>query len=864
MPASHSGARAASLVAAALVFALVPGIAADETEASSQQEPEEETRGAGPPPNVDVIRVRGRGLTDIQTDVPSSVTMFDPKELAALGAQDISDLARVAPNVEINTLSATSPTFFIRGVGLSDFNANAAGAVAIYSDGVPLNAPALQLNQLFDVENVEVLRGPQGYGDQRNASAGVIRTITRKPTGNYEARLRADFGSYDQKDVEGVLQVPLWDQWLSSRGSFRFFERDPYIRNRCGNVVDTGTGPGAGIACNETVVGRSTLIPQGLPRKVNDQHNWGARGLLRLTPPETEMDWLLNVHGSRLDQDSTLGQALGTTGAAPGRTASGYVDPVIGPRFDANRLRFIDQFLAEGFPPNEARRLARLRALPTTLEQVTRDIDRTEPFRNDYDFVGDERLNTFGSSLQGEFLLGPIEVKSITGGERYRRSQDTDFDFSSNDSIHVLRGDELWQITQNLGFQWEPPATPIELRWGGYYLAEQLDSDGVFAQGLPRIQTILQSYQQDLHSFGVFGNFDWNFIDDFNLEGGLRYNWEQKDFEMLVRRVGAIADVAPSRQSETWSAMTGGLTLTYFYSQDISAYGKYTRGWKAGHFNAGVLSVEAQGQSVARPAPSVADPETIDAFEVGLRGQWLDRRLQFGGAVFFYRYADYQVFVIENQFGSPPQLEIINANDARLWGAEADFKIEPLVGWAPRVFDGLVISGRFGWIESEFLDFSDTRIQLIPSTVPGDLAFANVTVDFSGNRLPNTPRYKVSGTVEWTWDFGAWGEIIPRYDFSWTDDIFFDPSQGRGVTNDPIFGEPPLPKYAIGQRAYFLHDLRVTYRFPNAQVEVAFWWRNVTDQVYKTFVIDTSVAFGSLLNLLGDRETKGVSISFSF
>src|SRR5262249_46395509 len=134
---------------------------------------------------VEVMTVKG--AQTISTEVPTSLTQFDMKELNVLGAQNVTDLARVTPNLEIKSLTATTPTFFIRGVGLNDFSANAAGAVAIYYDDVPINAPAIQVPTLFDVESVDVLRGPQGFDDNRNASAGAIRTRYRKPNGQYEA-----------------------------------------------------------------------------------------------------------------------------------------------------------------------------------------------------------------------------------------------------------------------------------------------------------------------------------------------------------------------------------------------------------------------------------------------------------------------------------------------------------------------------------------------------------------------------------------------------------------------------------------------------------------------------------------------------
>ena len=165
-----------------------------------------------------------------------SVTGFGAEDLAAIGAQDIADLAAFTPNLEIVTAGATTPTFFIRGVGLNDFNANSTGAVAIYQDDVPINAPALQLSTLFDVEAVNVLRGPQGTGLARNASAGAIKLYARKPTGEFGGFLRSELGNYNLRDFEGAVEAPIYEDMLAARLAFRFTERDGTMKNRCGNA----------------------------------------------------------------------------------------------------------------------------------------------------------------------------------------------------------------------------------------------------------------------------------------------------------------------------------------------------------------------------------------------------------------------------------------------------------------------------------------------------------------------------------------------------------------------------------------------------------------------------------------------------
>src|SRR5206468_10654591 len=145
-------------------------------------------------------------------------------------------------------------------------------------------------------------------------------------------------------------------------------------------------------------------------------------------------------------------------------------------------------------------------------------------------------------------------------------------------------------------------------------------------------------------------------------------------------------------------------------------------------------------------------------------------------------------------------------------------------GWPPRLLSGLRLYGNFSWLHGEYINFGTFR-----KFQKGNVIF-NVAIDYSGKRLQNAPQYKASGTAEWTFDFGRFGYLIPRYDVNWSDDVFFDTNEGRGSI-DPT-GGPALPPYGVGQKQYFLHNVRLAYRLPSGNVEVAGWGRNLEDQVY--------------------------------
>ena len=117
----------------------------------------------------------------------------------------------------------------------------------------------------------------------------------------------------------------------------------------------------------------------------------------------------------------------------------------------------------------------------------------------------------------------------------------------------------------------------------------------------------------------------------------------------------------------------------------------------------------------------------------------------------------------------------------------------------------------------------------------------------------------MSGTAAWRFELGYWGEITPRYDFSWSDDIYFNPVEGRGLPD--IDGVDRLPMLAIGQEAFVLHNLTLTYRTPEGDIEVSGWVRNLLDERYKSYAFDASFFSKVVVNFVGDPRTVGADVS---
>ena len=814
------------------------------------------------------MRVTGRKVTALEADVPSSVTQFDAATIQALGAQNIADLSKVTPNVEIRTAGATVSTFFIRGVGLQDFSANAASAVAIYGDDVSFNSPALQLQGLFDLENVEVNRGPQGWGSGRNASAGVIKLRSRQPSGELGGSVRASYGTYHSdkaKDAliqtyEGAVETPIIEGVLASRFAFRLRHAEPYIVNGCGDAPafedrtpfpprTPGNRPSKADfdVCGDRDfgVGDVSFVPPDLSRRVGDENNWAGRGQFRFEPPESSSKWLLNIHGSQLDQQSTLGQAMGTANQQQlgSQTESGYIEPDQA----AERIEIQQE---QGLSPVLAREV-----LAPILAK--RPLDR-EPYRGDYNRVGQTELDTWGGFVTGEVEVAGLNVRTVTGYDAYDRTRETDSDFTPDVLFETDFKDNAWQVSQevtvsgdfdNKAFRWEV---------GGNYLQEELEADNeILVPVVTDFRLIEREYSQNLWSFGVWAGFQWDFLDDFTLELGGRYNWEKKRFEVEEFNPIGAGRCLEAESSETWKAPTGVVSLSYRFGETASVYTKYSRGFKAGHYNSNGAGPTSNPRCGEPGSPTSGDPpaneETIDSFETGLRGSWVEDRIRLRGAFFYYKYQDYQVFLFENNFGSPPTLEVVNANSAEVLGLEMDADIRPLQGWVPDLIDQLLFQVRFGWLETRYLDFTDQ------ATRQRGLDEITTNLDFTGNQLINSPRFKVSGTAEWPLDMGYWGTITPRYDFTWTDDIYFNALEGRGEPD--IDGVEKFPEFTIGQKAYVLHNLMLSYRTPEGNMEISGWVRNLFDERYKNFSFDASTFSQVVINFPGAPRTVGADLT---
>jgi iron complex outermembrane receptor protein len=546
---------------------------------------------------------------------------------------------------------------------------------------------------------------------------------------------------------------------------------------------------------------------------VNDAGLWALRGQLlgEIQLGSTQMEWLLNGHFGRNDstayqfQQRGFGQDPETIQAKiPGRDASRY-----------------------------------------------EDLDG-DPFQGDYNVVGPRKLDVGGASLRARWELSDThELLSLSGYEWHDADTIANTDANPFNLAASQTTDETWQFSQDLRVtsEWTESLTTSV---GAYFLMEDLEAVNRF--DTPRAGGGVE-FDQDLdqktRGFAFFGDLTWDVLsgplEGLTFHADVRFNEEYKRLAIVA---GAQNTTAPSSRetlaaeaSETWRALSGSGSLTYQITHAASIYGKYSRGFKPGHFNGGAIR---SGQII-----SPVDPEAVDAFEVGARTEWFDGRLSLGGAFFYSIYNDQQLFQFAvGQDGGIPLSQLVNAQQANILGVEADIVVSPI--------EGLEVNLSMAYLETEYEEFTNTYRQQV-TVAPGEPPQGvDIILDYTGNTLVGAPRWSAVGSIQYTIPLDRTSsELTPRFSFTYKDKVFFDPAEGTGARFD-------LPDDTISQDGYWLLNASLAWRIEaggGGALEVSGWVRNLTNEEYRTQSFDLSVdGFGFVLDAYGAPRTYGLTL----
>jgi iron complex outermembrane receptor protein len=583
-------------------------------------------QAAEPSATVGELVVTAQKRAENLQDVPIAITALSGQQLKDQHVSNILDLNGLSPSLSIKTDdNAANPKIFIRGVGLNDFNPNTATPVAIYVDGVYIGSPLAQMGQFFDVERIEVLRGPQGTLYGRNTTGGAINVITRKPTQSFSADASLEYGNYNTVNAEGGVGGPLIKDVLAFRLSAAGTRDDGFMLNRL-----TGNHG-------------------------NNQDRWSLRGSLLFTP-NPNFDVLAELR---------YGQSSGGSIWAYNRSLLPQTAAATGP----------DGFCAPSFyTSGQCTNVGGYANTSGNLNQ------------GDFHLEGKDKVRTFGAAVTANWKLGDVTLVSVTGYDSAHRNDVEDTDA---DPLDVITADYLARqsvLSEELRLQSEGdgPAKWVVGVYGSYdYLwnHSQYDILRMFRNPTPAnpsgadiansIGIFGWPYKQVTTSYAAFGQLDYKLTSRLTGTIGLRYSSDRKKFEYTSNAENGAFVFFKVDQTKTFGSLSGKLGLQYQLSDTANVYATYNRGYKSGGFFGG------QATDPALVAPY--RDEKVNAYEAGAKTEWFDHRLRANLSAFYYDYKDLQVYDLV-LVGAITEQIFTNASNAKMYGFEAELTAAPIEG----------------------------------------------------------------------------------------------------------------------------------------------------------------------------------------
>ena len=735
----HAGAAFAALAAA-------PAFAQDQAADAAAQ-----TAEADQPVADGEITVTARRREESLIDVPISMSVVTGDALVRSGAPDITALQDKTPNLTLQIARGSNSTLiaFSRGVGQQDPLWGFEPGVALYLDDVYVARPQGAVLDIFDVERVEVLRGPQGTLYGRNTIGGAVKYVTRKLGNQFRGTARASYGSYDQLDLVGQVTIPLTDS-LSVGGAVARYTRDGYGEN-----LTTGAEH-----YNKDVI--------------------AARVSAEYAPTD-------NIF-FRVAGDRTL---------------------------DKSKPRHGTRLLPNGADP---------RYLPTDSVYDTRA------------GIGDaNRVETRGVSVTGEIgVSDALTFKTITAWRDGSTDTLIDFDNTVLPTLDVPAFYDDRQFTQELQLLFE--GERLQGVVGLYYLNGRASGAFDTVVGLLNTTT-LTSGTVDTKSYAAFGDLSFDLTDKFKVSAGARYTRDEKTGTVFRRNYTGIrspvfgnAAAVPGllrtdyTNERSFEKFTPRVSISYEPRQDLNFYASYGQGFKSGGF-------DMRGDAILTPTTvNGYEPETIDSWELGMKGAFLENSLFVNLAGFFSNYKDQQVTIQVPALPSGITSFVDNAGKAEIYGFELETRMVP-----SRHFSASVVLGYTHADYKEFLTF---------------IGGGTTPVDVAGQRaFQNTPEWTANASATWSEDL-AGGTIA------------FTPAVS--LRSDTQMFEIATP--ALDQDGYALVEASLNWTSEGGRYRIGVAGRNLTDARYRVggYNFPGALTGNSVIGYYGPPRTVAGTVEVRF
>jgi iron complex outermembrane receptor protein len=696
-------------------------------------------------------------------DIPVTVNAISATTIQEAGITDLLDVAALVPALTVSTnLNPFASAIRIRGFGTSQNDPSLEASVAFIVDGVYMGRSGLGMSDLTDIERIEVLQGPQGTLYGKNSNAGVISVITKDPNRDEtEGYIEASLGDYSLQKYVGSVTGPITDS-LAYLLAGSWHEYDGWLES------DTGDD-------------------------LNAAQDWNARGKLLWQPTDL---LAIKFTASHVDRDTSCCAADATQTAA-----------------------ITDQLVAQGLP-----------------------VPKNDAFdyKNNVDVDSKFDLESNAANINLDYELDTATITALSSWNDYDYTTSTDADRSELSVLAIVDDKYTGQLwTQELRLSSDLDG-PMQYMVGSYYAYEKLtrsdNGNGAVIVGDDMIavggaqsglgpafgalaqpgDTVFINNKWITKSFAVFGQTTYSLSEQWTTTFGLRYTREDKEANLhsepfstaaaaavggaLVQRAFAAVDEDFHRDSDgfTWLA-----NLTYFMTDEIMLFGSVTTGSKSGGFN-GVAGEDA---------PREFDDEDTTNYELGVKSQWLDNRLQINASAFYTVFDDLQFLA---QQPSGVGTFVSNAAQGTSAGLDLNFSAAP--------WEFLMLSGGVQYLDAEYTKGELDELNL-------DVPYAP---DWSGN---------IAATVMLPF---AEGIAYLRSDYSYMGNHFTNATyQAASVRQDQN-----------------LVNVRLGWRNPDW--DAALWVKNATDEAYSSLSGAPIAYSGTEAQWLQAPRTYGVTVRYNF
>lgn len=751
----------------------------------------------------DAIVVTAQRREQKLQDVGIAVTALSAKTIAALGLKDSSDLVRAVPGLKMNAYTPSAVVFNIRGISQNDFGDEQEPPIAVYQNDSYCSSFVCSGFPIFDLQRVEVLRGPQGTLFGRNATGGAIQLISKKPTKDFEADFRVTYGSYNELIEEGALSGPLAGN-VQMRLSGLNDKADGYLKN---------------------------IIP-GAPDR-GGQNHWAVRDIIAWQPTASS-NVELNVRFARNPHENSAGMYSWEAAYAGAHGQGTYLPvgqfnggcPTPGTDFSCYRNDAIDA--ARGGDPWK--------------------VAATGPSYTD--------RSLFGATLKIEAPLGPFHLTSITDYQHNYKSYLEDASAAppvapnpatgSGQAVAFRQGVRGNQISEELRAAAKFGAN--ELVIGAF--AMNVDGRYTAAYAFPSFDFIPDvNFTQRTKSYAVFAQDEWSLPNHFKAIFGARYWHDERRVNYLATdNTGEViifntkqvlaeqgvpinpatgqpditqpgipkmagVFVTPRDADKTFSDYSVRAELDWKPTEAMLLYASYNRGTKSGGFTLST-STPTAGFEASFLNGIPYRPEVLHAFEVGVKAS-LPLYTTLNATAFYYGYHNYQAFA---EYGLVETVVNLPAHEE---GLEVELTTHPARGFT--------LQGN-----ASFLDNEVKNVPLPDGTIVN-------------HHFPQAPKTSLYGLARYEFPVGP-GKVAVQGDVQYTGKFCFS------VLCAPVENEA----------AHTVFNARVGFTPEGGKWDVAVFVNNIGQTVYRVYTFDVAAFTGQIPSVYAKPRTWGVTASYHF